>query len=247
MTMKHQPVLVFEKGDDGVAWITLNRPDALNAVNLATRDVLWETLIAVRDDPDLRVAIVRGAGDRAFSAGADITEFGSAPSVIEARRARHERDVWGLMLSITKPLIAAVHGYAYGAGCEMALCCDIRIASGDARFALPEVNLGYIPSAGGTQTLPRTVAPGVAREMILSGQPIDARRALEIGLVTRVVPRARLYDEAATVASRLAARPQAALRAAKEAMMLGADLPMDDALRVEATIAARLRSEGGGA
>jgi len=243
--MKPRPVLLYDKRDGGVAWITLNRPDALNAVNLAMRDALWEALLAFHDDPDLNVAVIRGAGDRAFSAGADITEFGTAPSYVEARRARHDRDVWGLMLSITKPLIAAVHGYAYGLGCEMALCCDIRIASDDARFALPEVNLGYIPSAGGTQTLPRTVPPGIAREMILSGAPIDALRALEIGLITRVVARARLYDEAAAVASQLATGSQVALRATKEAMIRGADLPLAEALRLEAMIAERVLHGGG--
>ena len=232
--------LLFEKGDAGVAWLTLNRPDVLNAANMAMRDELWSALQAVRDDPEVRVVVFKGAGDRAFSAGADITEFGTAPSYVEARRARHERDLWGLMLSITKPLIAAVHGYAFGAGCELSLCCDIRIASDDATFALPEVNLGYIPSAGGTQMLPRTIAPGIAREMVLSGEPIDAQRALAIGLVTRVVPRAQLQAEAEAVAAKLASLPQDALRAAKEAMLLGADLPLEAAIRVEAMIAARV-------
>lgn len=239
------PVLLYEKGDDGVAWLTLNRPGVLNAVNVEMRDALWESLLAVRDDPDVRVAVIRGAGERAFSAGADISEFGTAPSFAEARRARQERDVWGLMLSITKPLVAAVHGFAFGAGCEMALCCDIRIAADDAQFALPEVKLGYIPSAGGTQTLPRTVPPGIAREMILSGDPIDAQRALSIGLVTRVVARARLRDEAAADAAKLASQPQAALRAAKEAMIRGADLPLDSGLRLETMLAAQLREDHG--
>jgi enoyl-CoA hydratase/carnithine racemase len=242
-----EPVLLFEKGDDHVALITLSRPGVLNAVSLAMRDAMWDALQAIRDDPDVHVAVIRGAGERAFSAGADISEFGTAPSYVEARRARHERDVWGLMLSITKPLIAAIHGFAYGAGCEMALCCDVRIAADDAQFALPEVKLGYIPSAGGTQLLPRTVPPGVARELILTGEPIDARRALEIGLVTRVVPAAKLQDEAMALARKLAAQPQAPLRATKEAMLLGADLPIDAALRVEAMIAERLARESGGA
>ena len=235
-----EPTLLFEKAGEGIAWVTLNRPDALNALNLAMRDELWSALLAIRDDPEVLVAIFRGAGERAFSAGADISEFGTAPSYVEARRARHERDVWGMMLSITKPLIAAVHGYALGAGCELSLCCDIRIASEDATFGLPEVKLGYIPSAGGTQLLPRTVPPGVARELILSGDPIDARRALAIGLVGRVVPRASLYDEALAVARKLAAKPQAALRAAKEAILRGADLPIEQALRLESLIAAQL-------
>ncbi len=237
-----QPPLLFDKTGDGIAWLTLNRPEVLNAANMAMRDELWAAFLAVRDDPDIRVAVVRGAGHRAFSAGADVSEFGTAPSYVEARRARHERDVWGLMRSIIKPLVAAIHGYAFGAGCEMSLLCDIRIASEDATFALPEVTLGYIPSAGGTQLLPRTIPPGVAREMILSGEPIDAQRALSVGLVHKVVPPARLEEEATAIARKLAAQPQEALRAAKEAMMLGADLPLDQALRVEAMIGDRLRN-----
>jgi enoyl-CoA hydratase/carnithine racemase len=247
VTAKPQPVLLFEKTDDHVAVVTLNRPHVLNAVNIEMRDALWDALQAIRDDPDVHVALFGGAGERAFSAGADISEFGTAPSFVEARRARHERDVWGLMLSITKPFVAAIHGYAFGAGCEMALCCDIRVASDDAQFGLPEVKLGYIPSAGGTQLLPRTVPPGVARELILTGDPIDAQRALSIGLVTRVVPRAKLGEESMALARRLAAQPQAALRAAKEAMLLGADLPLEAALRLESMIAERVAREPDGA
>jgi enoyl-CoA hydratase/carnithine racemase len=238
--VSEQPPLLYEKRDDGTAWITLNRPDVLNALNLAMRDELWSALHALRDDPDVRVGVVRGAGERAFCAGADITEFGTAPSYVEARRARRERDVWGLMLNTMKPLVAAIHGYAFGAGCEMSLLCDIRVASDDASFALPEVTLGYIPSAGGTQTLPRIIPPGVAREMVLSGEPIDAQRALAIGLVHRVVPRRRLTEEAEGVARALAASPPAAVRAAKEAIVRGGDLPLEQALRLEALIAARL-------
>jgi enoyl-CoA hydratase/carnithine racemase len=236
--------LVFDKAGEGIARLTLNRPDVLNAMNMAVRDELWSTLLAVRDDPDVRVVLFRGAGERAFSAGADISEFGTAPSYVEARRARQDRDVWGLMLSIMKPMVAAIHGYAYGAGCELSLLCDVRIASEDAMFALPEVTLGYIPSAGGTQTLPRAIAPGIAREMVLSGEPIDAQRALAIGLVSRVVPLERLDDDAMDVAAKLASLPAAAVRAAKEAMVRGAGLPLDQALRLEAMIAARLWGGG---
>lgn len=232
--------LLFEKSGHGVAWLTLNRPHVLNAMNMAVRDEMWSAMAAVRDDPDIRAAVIRGAGDRAFSAGADISEFGTAPSYIDARRARQERDVWGAMLACTKPLVAAIHGFAFGAGCEMSLLCDIRIASEDATFALPEVTLGYIPSAGGTQTLPRAVPPGIARQMILTGQPIEAAAALRYGLVQRIVPRARLDAEAAAVAARLAAQPEAALRGAKEAMVRGADLPLEAALRLESMIAMRV-------
>ena len=236
--------LLYDKDDAGIAWLTLNRPDVLNAANMAMRDALWSALEAVRDDPDVRVAVFRGAGERAFSAGADISEFGTSPSYTQARSARHERDLWALMLSLPKPLVAAIHGFAYGAGCELSLCCDIRIAAADATFALPEVTLGYIPSAGGTQTLPRTVPPGVAREMILAGDPIDAQRALAVGLVTRVVPRARLEEEARAIAQKLATQPPAAIAAAKEAMRLGADLPLEAGLRLEALLSARLRGNG---
>lgn len=234
--------LLFEKAGNGVAWLTLNRPHALNAMNMAVRDEMWSAMAAVRDDPDIRAVVIRGAGDRAFSAGADISEFGTAPSYVDARRARQERDVWGAMLACTKPLVAAIHGFAFGAGCEMSLLCDIRIASDDATFALPEVTLGYIPSAGGTQTLPRAIPPGIARQMILSGQPIDAAAALRYGLVQRVVPRAQLEDAVANVAARLAAQPEAAVRGAKEAMTRGADLPLASALRLETMIAARVAS-----
>jgi len=237
--MDGSPVL-YEKGDDGVGWLTLNRPRVLNAANMAMRDELWSLLWALRDDPDVRCVVFRGAGERAFSAGADISEFGTAPSIVAARGARADRDIWGAMLAFSKPMVAAIHGFAYGAGCELSLCCDIRVASEDAMFALPEVHLGYIPSAGGTQTLPRTIPPGIAREMILSGAAIDAKRALACGLVQRVVPRARLFDEAAAVAAALASRPGAAMAGAKEALVRGASMPLEEALRLEATIALRV-------
>jgi len=243
VTSSSDPVLLFDKNGDGVARLTLNRPRVLNAMNMAMRDELWSAMLAVRDDPEIRVAVFRGAGKRAFSAGADIGEFGTAPSYVDARRARHERDLWGMMLSITKPLVAAIHGYAFGAGCELSLLCDIRVAADDALFSLPEVTLGYIPSAGGTQTLPRAIAPGVAREMVLTGEPIDATRALAVGLVNHVVPPAQLEARTAAIAAKLAALPAAAARGAKEAMLRGAGVPLDDGLRVEAIIAARARAE----
>ena len=232
--MSEGPVL-YEKRDGGVAWVTLNRPAVLNAINMRMRDELWELMHAVRDDPDVRVVVFKGAGDRAFSAGADISEFGTAPSIAEARRARRERDLWGLMLSMDEVLIAAVHGYALGAGVELSMCCDIRIASDDARFGLPEVSLGYIPSAGGTQTLPRHVPPGLAMQMILTGDPIDAPLAHTSGLVQRLVPRERLYAEAETMARAIAARPAEATRLAKRAIVDGSELSLSSGLALEST------------
>ncbi|MEO9255740.1 MAG: enoyl-CoA hydratase/isomerase family protein, partial [Tepidiformaceae bacterium] len=170
-------LVLFDIDARGVATITLNRPERLNAINMAMRDLLWTYLEACRDTPDVKLILFRGEG-RAFSAGADISEFGTAPSVMDSRRARHDRDLWSLLLGHRCITVARLHGFCFGAGLELPLCCDVRIASSDATFALPEVTLGYIPSAGGTQTLSRTIPPGVAAQMILSGEPIDARAAV---------------------------------------------------------------------
>ena len=235
--------ILYEKSDGGVAQVTLNRPDVLNALNLEMRDELWDALGAFRDDPDARVLILRGAG-KAFSAGADISDFGTAPSLAEARRARRERDLWDLLLHLPKPTIAVVHGYALGAGCEMSLLCDLRIAAHDASFGLPEVGLGYIPSAGGTQTLPRTIPPGVAMQMILSGDSISAEEAYRLRLVHRVVPRDELGAAAGAWAQTLAERDPRALAFAKEAVVRGLDLSLADGLALEAAQGERLRAEG---
>lgn len=229
--------LIYEKPPDGLAWITLNRPEVLNAINMQMRDDLWDLMHAVRDDPDLRVVIFKGAGDRAFSAGADISEFGTAPSYVEARRARRERDLWGFMLTLDTILIAAIHGFALGAGLELPMCCDFRIASEDARLGLPEVGLGYIPSAGGTQTLPRLIPRGVAMQMVLTGDPIDVHTAYRYGLVQRVVPRERLYPEAEALARNVLAQPQQAVRLAKRAVVEGIELPLTQGLALEARLA----------
>jgi enoyl-CoA hydratase/carnithine racemase len=236
--------LLYEKTPEGLAWITLNRPDVLNAINMQMRDDLWDLMHAVRDDPDVSVVIFKGAGDRAFSAGADISEFGTAPSYVEARRARRERDLWGFMLSLDKPLIAAIHGFALGAGIELPMCCDFRIASEDASLGLPEVGLGYIPSAGGTQTLPRHIPPGVAMQMILTGDPVDAQTAYRYGLVQRVVPRERLYAEAVALAQKLLAQPQAVVRLAKRAVIEGSELPLEQGLGLERTLVGQAHHGG---
>jgi enoyl-CoA hydratase/carnithine racemase len=237
--------LVLYEKEERIAWLTLNRPAALNAVNLAMRDELWSALEAVRDDPDVGVIILRGAGEQAFCAGADVKEFGSAPSFIAARDARRDRDLWGAMLASGKPLIAAVDGWALGAGCEMSLYCDVRVASEDARFGLPEVNLGYVPSAGGTQTLPRQVGRGIALGMVMTGEPIDAQRALQIGLVHRVVARDQLYDEARAIAFELLQRPAAGLQCAREALRVAEDLPLVQGIALTTVYASRLLRRAG--
>lgn len=234
-------LITYEKSGDGlVAWVTLNRPQVLNAINMEMRDLLWEALHAAERDPEVRAIVFRGAGDKAFSAGADISEFGTAPSFTEARRARRERDLWGFMLGMSKLLVAAIHGYALGAGIELPMCCDLRLASEDARLGLPEVSLGYIPSAGGTQTLPRHFPRALAIQMVLTGDPIDAQTALRHGLVHRVVPRASLYAEAEELARGIAARPAAFVALAKRALREGIDMPLAHALALDAALGRQL-------
>jgi enoyl-CoA hydratase len=224
--------IIYEK-KDGIAYITLNRPKAFNAVNIKMRDELYEVLPAIDDDPEVMLAIFMGAGDRGFSAGADITEFGTAPSQAIARQVRWERDLWGQFMGVSKPLIAAMHGFALGAGIEMAMCCDIRIASDDARFGLPEVGIGMIPTAGGSQTMPRLVWPGMCTTPILTGETIDAAEALRIGLIHRVVKRADLMSAAEAMARLIMSRSQIAVRYAKQAINRGLDLPLEQGLEME--------------
>lgn len=236
-------VLATREGD--VVWLTLNRPEQLNAVSLAMRDELWQQLCLLRDDPTVRAAVFTGAGDRAFSAGADITEFGITETYVEARRARTERDVWGVMAALEVPLIAALHGYAYGAGLELSLYCDLRVATADARLAIPEVRLGYIPSAGGTQLIARYAPLGDAIRMAASGEPVDAAEALRLGLVHQVVPdREALLATARGWAARLAALTPAAVRATKRAVVDGLDLPLAQGLALERRLAGSALSRG---
>ncbi len=238
-----RPLVRFEREGD-VAWVTLDRPERLNAVSMQMRDALWGVLTALRDDPTVRCAVFRGEGDRAFSAGADILEFGSGPSLLDAREARLNRDLWGVMSALPMPLIAAIHGFAFGAGCEMSMYCDLRVASPDATFALPEVMLGYIPSAGGTQTVPRVTHRSEALRLVTTGAPITAEAALEAGLVHAVVPRERLLDTAREWAERIAAAPPEAVRAAKRAILEGLDLPLADGLALERRLAESVRQGG---
>ena len=196
--------MLYDLLDAGrVAMVTLNRPERLNAYDVTMRDGLYEALLAVRDDPEVRVMILRGSG-RAFCTGGDVAEFGSAPSPVRAREVRWLRDVWGALWRLPAITIAAVHGYAVGSGFEMALLCDQCIASRDARFALPETGLGLIPGVAGTQTLPRLAGTTRALRLVLTGAELDARAACALGLATRVVPRARLLAAALTVARAIA-------------------------------------------
>lgn len=228
--------VIYQK-QDGIGYVTLNRPQVLNAYNLQMRDELYQVLAAIRDDPEVRVAIFKGAGERAFCVGADLTEFLSAPSPVIARQVRWERDVWGLFLSITKPLIAAVHGYVLGSGLEIALCCDIRLASEDAQFGLPEVGLGIIPAAGGSQTLPRIIGRAKALEMLLTGGRVKAEEAYRLKLVNQVVSRRDLLPAAEKLANRIKGYSPVALACAKQAVTGGLDLSLEQGLELEAKLA----------
>lgn len=231
--------IIYEK-TDGIASVTLNRPQVLNRYNVKMRDELFEVLSAIQDDPDVRVVIFKGAGERAFCVGADLTEFGTAPSPLIARQVRWERDVWGLFASIKQPLIAAIHGYALGSGTEIALFCDIRVASDDAVFGLPEVSLGMIPAAGGSQTLPRMLSRGKALQLLLCCDRIDAQEALRIGLVNKVVKRAELLPTAYGIANAICSCNRVAVRCAKEAIKRGLDLSLDEGLALERRLAEAL-------
>ena len=233
--------IVYAK-EDGIAQITLNRPEVLNAFNMQMRDDMYQVLAAVRDDTDVRCVVLNGEGGKAFCTGADLTEFGTAPSRVIARQVRWERDVWGLFLSIDKPVIAALHGYVIGSGVEIALLCDLRIASDDVTFGLPEAALGMLPAAGGTQSLPRAVGMSEAVNMLLNNERMDAARALEVCLVQKVVSRYLLLKVAFALARQLAGHPAHLLGAVKEAIRRGLDMPLGRALELELHLAAAATS-----
>ncbi len=225
------PAVLYEK-DGPLAIVSLNRPTVRNAYNVEMRDDLYEILLAIRDDPEVRVMILRGEG-AAFSTGGDVSEFGSAPSPVRAREVRWRRDNWGTLLHLPQPTIAAVHGYTVGGGMEMALLCDICIAADDTVFFLPETSLGMIPGVAGTQTAPRAIGLGRALDMVLTGRQVKAEEALQIGLANQVVPRATLLTAAKSLAYTLSRYDPKVITLAKRAVRQGGDLNLSDGLRLE--------------
>ncbi|KAB2913265.1 MAG: enoyl-CoA hydratase/isomerase family protein [Hyphomicrobiaceae bacterium] len=227
------------EASDGIFTITIDRPEARNALSLAMgRDLCaaWEEF---RDNRSHRVAILTGAGRESFCAGADLKEVGAYYRSMTAaeRRERGEREpgLGGITRNLDpgKPIVAAINGYCLAGGLEIALACDIRIAVAHAKFGLPEVRWGLIPGAGGTQRLPRAIPTAIAMEMILSGQPIDAQRALAVGLINRVVTTEKLLDDARALAAQIAGNAPLAVRAARAAARNGLHLPPEDGLRIE--------------
>jgi enoyl-CoA hydratase len=230
--------VIYEK-NAGIAHVTLNRPQALNAYSVQMRDDLFEVLSAVKADDEVRVVLFKGAGDKAFCSGADLKEFLTAPSVITARRIRAVRDLWRLFLSVPQPLIAALHGYVLGSGMEIALFCDLRIASHDVVFGLPEVSLGILPGAGGTQTLPRIMGLAGALDMLLTGRRLSGQEALNMGLVNQLVPRERLLQTASEIAQKIASYDPVVVRNAKQAIVRGLDMSLEQGLELEWRLAAK--------
>ncbi|MCL2669286.1 MAG: enoyl-CoA hydratase/isomerase family protein [Syntrophaceae bacterium] len=232
--------LIYEK-EGPVAQVTLNRPASLNAYNIQMRNDLFEVLTAIRDDPEVRVVLFTGAGEKAFCAGADLSEFLTAPSPTIARQVRFGRDLWGLFLSLPQPLIAALHGYVIGSGIEIALCCDIRIAAADTEFRMPEVGLGIIPGAGGTQMLPRIIGRARALEILLTGRWLESEEAQRIGLVSEIVSGEALLPRAWELAHHIASLPAKAVRNAKAAVVRGGEMPLAEGLLLERRLSADTR------
>jgi enoyl-CoA hydratase len=216
---------------EGVALVTLDRPDQLNALSFELLRQLVEALEQLDHDDACRCIVITGAGDRAFAAGADIREMAEATPVSLTRAGAFAR--WERIRAVRTPLIAAVRGFALGGGNELAMACDLIVAGDDAQFGQPEIRLGIMPGAGGTQRLPRAVGKAKAMEMILTGRSIDAREADRLGLVTRVVPAEATVEAALELAAAIAALPPLAVRAAKEAVERSSELPLGAGLELE--------------
>lgn len=233
MTYEHIVVTV----DGPLTTITINRERVRNALNHAAIGEIFATLRAMEADPTQRCAIITGAGDRAFAAGADIGELRALPGADAARRfseAAHELGLF--MRQMTCPVIAAINGFALGGGLELAMSCDLRIAADSAKFGQPEINLGIIPGWGGTQRLPRLVGPAAARLLCLTGDMIGAEEALRLGLVERVVPAAELMDATRALALQIAGKAPLAVAAIKQAINRGLEMPLAEGCMYEAAL-----------
>src|SRR5437588_3939649 len=221
--------LVFEKKNN-IAYVTINRPKVLNALNMATMGELRNAFTDLKQDREVRVVILTGAGEKSFVAGADIGEL-QKNNPVEAKEYTHRgQAVLDLIENLGKPVIACINGFALGGGCEIAMACTMRLASENAKLGQPEVKLGIIPGYGGTQRLPRLVGKGIAMQLVLAGEMITAQEALRIGLVNEVVPMGELMARAEAIAAKIAANAPLAVQYALEAVNRGMDVPLAEGL-----------------
>jgi len=231
--MGYENLIVEER--DAVAKITVNRPDKLNALNVRTREEILAAFKDLTGNPRIRVVVVTGAGDKAFIAGADISEF-TGGTALQQREIMQRSRAFDAMEDCPKPVIAMINGFALGGGCELAMACDIRIASAKAKFGQPEVKLGLIPGGGGTQRLSRLIGEGKAMELILTGDMIDAEEALRLGLVNQVVPPEELESRTMALANRIADLSPVALAMAKKSVKNAARKDLTCGLEAESDL-----------
>jgi enoyl-CoA hydratase len=222
--------------DGGIALVTINRPQVLNALNIRTLDELRRVVLELKDDMDVRAIVLTGAGEKAFVAGADIRELAALSPAAMHDHALRGQHVFDLIENLGKPVIAAINGFALGGGCELAMACTLRVATDSARLGQPEINLGLLPGFAGTQRLPRLVGKGVALEMLLTGRHVTADEALRIGLVNRVVAASSLLSDARAVATELAAKAPVAVRYILDAVNRGLEISFDKGQFLEATL-----------
>jgi enoyl-CoA hydratase/carnithine racemase len=227
--------LLYEK-KNGIAYVTLNRPKVLNALSHKTWENLQAAFEDARDDDAVRGVILTGAGDKAFIAGADISELAHVSAVEAEQSSAFGQKVLNLIENLGKPVIAAINGFALGGGCETAMACTIRIASENAKFGQPEVNLGLIPGGGGTQRLPRLIGKGRALQLILSGDMISAQEAYRIGLANEIVPAAELIPRAEAILKRIFSNAPLAVKFSLEAVNNGLETTMAEGLSLEASL-----------
>src|SRR3954453_15672094 len=234
VTQSYENIQYEKKG--AIGYVTVNRPKVLNALNMATMKELHAAFTAVRDDAEVRAAILTGSGEKAFIAGADISELATQDAVMGKEYAQRGQAVLDLIENCGKPVIACVNGFALGGGCEIAMACTMRLASENAKLGQPEVKLGIIPGYGGTQRLPRLVGKGLAMQMVLAGGKIKAEKGHPIGLVNEVVPSAELIARAEAIAAKIIANAPLAVQYAMEAVNKGMEMTLPEGLYLEAVL-----------
>jgi enoyl-CoA hydratase len=232
--MTFENILLEKK--NAIAYVTLNRPKVLNALNMATMEELRSAFHDIKNDADIRVAILTGAGEKAFVAGADISELAKQDAVSGKAYAQRGQSVLNLIENLGKPVIACINGFALGGGCELALACTLRLASDNAKLGQPEVKLGLLPGYGGTQRLPRLVGKGPAMQMVLAGEMITAQEAHRIGLVNEVTAAAELIPRAEAIAAKIIANAPLAVQYAMEAVNKGMEMTLAEGLFLEAAL-----------